>query len=165
MNFDEAFDHLMESEGGYSNNPTDPGGETMWGITARVARQAGYVGPMKDLPKDMAKTIARNRYWMVVRADELPEGVRFDIFDTCYNSGEKQAIKLLQRAVGVPDDGVIGPQTLNALRAQKPASVAMRFNAERIEFLTVLPTWGSFGKGWARRVAKNLRLATLPQGD
>jgi len=163
MNFDEAFDHLMESEGGYVDHPADPGGETMWGITARVARQAGYAGPMKYLPKDTAKTIARNQYWMAVRADELPEGVRFDVFDACYNSGAKQAIRLLQRAVGVPDDGVIGPQTLNAVRAQKAPAVAMRFNAERIEFLAALPTWGSFGKGWARRVAKNLRIAATPQ--
>ena len=53
--FDDAFDALIGNEGGYSNNPKDPGGETMWGITARVARAAGYTGPMRDLPRDTAK--------------------------------------------------------------------------------------------------------------
>lgn len=159
MNFDQAFDLLMGHEGGYSNNPADPGGETMWGITARTARRYGYMGPMRDLPQETAKSIARAEYWMPVKADEMPEGIRFDVFDTAYNSGPKQAIKLLQRAVSVPDDGVIGRQTMNAVSAQKPYLIAMRFNAERLEFLTGLPTFGSFGKGWARRVSKNLRIA------
>lgn len=159
MTFDEAFDLLIGHEGGYANHPSDPGGETMWGITARVARQAGYIGPMRDLPRETAKTIARNQYWDAVRADRLPEGVRFDVFDTAYNSGVKTAIRLLQRAAAVSDDGVFGPRTLAAVMAAKPHRLSMRFNSERLLYLTSLPTWPTFGKGWARRVAGNLETA------
>lgn len=81
MNFDQAFEALIGHEGGYSNNPSDPGGETMFGITARVARQAGYHGAMRSLPLVTAKQIAKNQYWDAVRADELPAQVRFDVFD------------------------------------------------------------------------------------
>lgn len=159
MNFDQAFDLLMGHEGGYSNHPDDPGQETMWGITASVARQAGYVGAMKDLPRDTAKTIARNQYWNAVRAEDLPEAVRFDVFDTGYNSGTVTAVKLLQRAVAVADDGVFGPRTLAAVKTSKPARVVLRFNAERLLYLADLKNWPSFGRGWARRVAANLETA------
>ncbi|KAB0593770.1 glycoside hydrolase family 108 protein [Cupriavidus gilardii] len=159
MTFDQAFDLLMGHEGGYSDHPSDPGGETMWGVTARVARLHGYYGPMRQLPRETAKAIAKAAYWNAVRADELPAAVRFDTFDTAYNSGVKQAVKLLQRAAASQDDGVLGPKTLAAARAMPAAKLVLRFNAERLQFLTGLPTWASFGKGWARRVANNLETA------
>mgnify|MGYP002715655281 FL=1 len=65
MNFDKAFDILMVHEGGYSNNPRDPGGETMWGITSQVARKHGYMGPMRDLPLTEAKRIAKQLHLTV----------------------------------------------------------------------------------------------------
>lgn len=156
MNFDQAFDALIGNEGGYSSHPSDPGGETMWGITARVARQAGYMGNMRDLPLETAKQIARNQYWNAVRAEELPEQVRFDVFDAGYNSGPKQAIKWLQRAAGATDDGIFGPGTLAAVDKMDPDVLLRRFNGNRLRFFTSLPTWGAFGKGWANRIADNL---------
>lgn len=155
MNFDEAFDRLIGHEGGYANHPSDPGGETMWGVTARVARANGYQGDMRALPRDLAKAIYRKVYWLAVKADQLPERVRFDVFDAAVNSGTTQAAKWLQRAVGVTDDGSIGPATLTAANATD-AMLAARFNGQRLQFMTDLPTWGSFGKGWARRIASNL---------
>jgi lysozyme family protein len=86
----------------------------------------------------------------------LPDAVRFDVFDAAVNSGVGQAIKWLQRAVGVADDGVIGQQTLNALAAANGDVVAKRFNGQRLMFMTNLSTWQTFGKGWARRIAHNL---------
>lgn len=165
MNFDAAFDILLGHEGGFVDHPEDPGGATRWGITARVAVQNGYLGNMRDFPVEMAKKIAKAQYWDAVRAEELPAAIRFDVFDTAYNSGVKQTVKLLQRAVGVPDDGVLGRQTMTAVGAQKPFSIAMRFNAERLDFLTGLATFGSFGKGWTRRIAGNLRQGANPQED
>lgn len=159
MKFSEAFDLLIGHEGGYANDPRDPGGETMWGITARVARQSGYSGPMRDLPRDTAMAIAKSQYWDKVRADELPGACRFDVFDTSYNSGVATAIKILQRAVGSADDGVLGPITLAAASAISAGKLVMRFNSERLLYLTSLPTWAAFGKGWARRVAGNLETA------
>lgn len=159
MDFDAAFERLIGHEGGYSNNPADPGGETMYGITARVARRHGYTGPMRDLPLPLAKQIARAEYWDVVRADELPAGVRFDVFDTSYNSGQTQAVKLLQRALGVKADGQLGPLTLAAAAAMDPERLLARFNGWRLDFLNDLPTWPSFGRGWTQRVAENLKEA------
>lgn len=156
MNFDEAFTALIGNEGGYVNHPEDPGGETNWGITARVARQAGYMGNMRDLPKDTAKQIARNQYWNSVRADELPDVLRFDVFDAAYNSGPKQAIKWLQQAVGATSDGLFGPGTMAAVDKTDPDAAYRKFNAYRLRFYTSLPTWTTFGKGWANRIADNL---------
>lgn len=155
MNFDQAFDRLIGHEGGYANHPSDPGGETMWGVTKDVARASGYTGPMRSLPRDTAKAIYRAKYWTPCRADELPEDIRFDVFDGAVNSGVSQSVKWLQRAVSVTDDGKIGPATIAAAKAAGP-SLPAKFNAARLKFMTDLPTWGAFGKGWARRIASNL---------
>lgn len=152
MNFDQAHALLMKSEGGYSNNPNDPGAETMWGVTARVALKDGYTGPMRTLPLERAKSIAKRLYWDAVRCDELPAVLRYPMLDAAYHSGPVQAIKWLQRAVDVADDGILGPMTLTAAR-RDPASAVMRMLAFRLDFMTSLPTWSHFGKGWSRRIA------------
>jgi len=155
MNFNDAFDRLMGHEGGYSNHPDDPGGETMWGVTKRVAVSYGYNGPMRDLPRDTAKQIYRKQYWEAVQADQLPDCVKFEVFDGAVNSGVSQAVKWLQRAAGATPDGVIGAQTIAAARAAGPM-LGAHYNGQRLQFMADLPTWPSFGKGWARRIAANL---------
>lgn len=160
MNFDQAFDRLLGHEGGYSNNPADPGGETMWGVTARVARANGYTGRMRDLPRSMAMTIYRKLYWDAVKADQLPTAVRFDVFDGAVNSGVDQSVRWLQHAANMPDrdvDGVAGPRTIASVLAAGPAVVASRYNGLRLEFMAGLGAWPTFGKGWARRIAANLQ--------
>lgn len=159
MTFDDAFARLMGHEGGYSNNPADPGGETMWGVTARVARRQGYAGPMRDLPIDTAKQIARAEYWEPLRLDDLNASIRFDLFDACYNSGQTQAVRLLQRALGVKDDGILGPVTTAAAAQMDPGRLVARFNGWRLDFMNNLPTWPTFGRGWAQRIAENLKEA------
>ena len=153
MNFDQAFDILLKHEGGYSDHPADPGGKTRFGITEAVAREVGYRGDMRELPLDLAKRIYRERYWNAVRADELPEAVRYAVFDAAVNSGPRQAILWLQRAVGVKDDGIIGPKTLAAVHAADPERLLRRFLSQRLRFMTNLPNWSSFSRGWARRIA------------
>jgi lysozyme family protein len=160
MDFDTAFDRLLGFEGGYSNNPADPGGETMWGVTRRVALQEGYSGDMHFLPRDTAKAIYRKRYWNAVQADSLPDAVRYDLFDAAVNSGVAQAVKWLQRALDIGEDGVMGPHTIAAAQNADGLRVAVRMNAVRLDFMTSLPTWGSFGRGWARRIAANLEALT-----
>lgn len=157
MNFERAFELLIGHEGGYSNNPNDPGGETMFGITARVARRNGYMGDMKMLPLSLAKDIAKREYWDIVRADEMPDSIKFDLFDTCYHSGVFQAVKILQKAVGVDADGRLGPVTMKAVHEMDPERLAGRFNGWRLDFLNDLSTWPSFGRGWTQRVAENLK--------
>jgi len=152
MNFDESFTRLLGHEGGYSNHPSDPGGETMWGVTKTVARQNGYVGPMRDLPVSIAKSIYHRQYWAPVRCDELPGALRYAVFDAAVNSGTVQAAKWLQRAIGATDDGRVGPQTLTMARAAQPDFALRRMIAQRLKFMTDLKTWPSFSRGWARRI-------------
>lgn len=159
MDFDLAFERLIGHEGGYVDHPDDPGGETNWGVTLRTARGTGYLGSMRDLTRDQAKEIYRTAYWSRAKADQYDPAIAFQLFDAAVNHGIGQAIRFLQRAVGVADDGVVGTVTLAAVHAMSVTDVLSRFNAERLDFYTKLSTWPSFGKGWARRVAGNLKYA------
>jgi lysozyme family protein len=156
-NFDDCFDVLMGHEGGYVNHPKDPGGETMWGITARVARAYGYTGPMKDLPKSTAKEIAKKLYWDSLGCDDYPVLIAWQLFDTVYNGGKP--VLWAQQAVGVKADGKLGPITRRAIAQANPKDFALKYLAARGDYLTGLNTWPSFGKGWARRIFENMRLA------
>ena len=159
--FDIIFERLMLHEGGYVNHPNDPGGETMWGVTKRVAQAHGYHGSMRNLPKALAKQITEKSYYKAVKGDQLDRLIAWQLTDAAYNHGNRQAVKFLQRAVGVTADGLIGPRTLAATAEMDKNDVVLLFNAERIEFYTGLRGWISFGKGWARRVANNLRFAAV----
>jgi lysozyme family protein len=159
MNFDQCFDQLIGNEGGYSYSPSDPGGETMFGVTAAVARANGYTGAMRDFPKDSAKAIYLQKYWSPIKADQLPDALRFHVFDAAVNSGVTQAAKWLQRIAGASEDGIIGPATLAAVSNLDGHAAAAAYNGLRLDFMTNLPTWGSFGRGWARRIASNLQLS------
>lgn len=160
MQFEEAFARLIAHEGGFVDHPDDPGGATRFGVTERVARAHGYRGSMRDLPITEARRIYRVLYWDAIKADQLPAAVRFHVFDAAVNSGVSQAAKWLQRAVGVRDDGVIGPATLSAVNTFHGSALAARFTGTRLQFMTDLPTWSTFGRGWARRIADNLRTIT-----
>jgi lysozyme family protein len=153
MNFDAAFEVVIGHEGGYVDHPNDPGGRTKFGISQRAY-------PNLDIPNltlDQAKAIYRRDYWDKVRGDELPDAVALQVFDAAVNQGVRSAIRMLQSAVGAEVDGVYGPKTHAAVWRTNPVRLAIRFNAARLEFLTTLPHWASFGRGWARRVAANLR--------
>lgn len=155
--FDKCFDLLMHHEGGYTNNPADPGGETNYGITKKVAVDFGYVGEMKSLDVGTAKDIYKHLYWNQLY-DQLPFIVAFNLFDAGVNSGVKQSIKWLQATTGTTQDGILGLKTLNAVMSEPADKIVRRFNAERLVFMTGLPTWISFGRGWARRIAQNLKV-------
>lgn len=157
--YDMIFDRLMDHEGGYVNHPDDPGGETMYGVTKRVANAHGYWGDMRKLPKSLAKQITEKSYYEAVKGDQLDRLIAWQLTDAAYNHGTRQAVKFLQRAVGVNDDGLIGPRTLAAVAAMNKNDVVLLFNAERLEFFTNLRIWQTFGKGWARRIVGNLRYA------
>lgn len=153
MNLDTAVDHVLKSEGGYSDHAADPGGKTRYGITEAVAREVGYKGDMRELPLDLAKRIYKDRYWDTVKAEQLPPAVRYVVFDAAVNSGPGQAVKWLQRALGVVDDGVIGPKTLAAANAANPDALKMRMLGQRLRFMAGLNNWPAFSRGWAIRIA------------
>lgn len=159
MGFNRAFTRVIEHEKGYVEHPDDPGGETNWGITVAVARANNYTGPMKNLPLSLARAIYKKDYWDRAKADQYHPAIGFQLFDAAVNHGVVAAIKMLQRAVGVKDDGIVGPVTLSAILAHEPHEVSMRFLSERLYFYTDIRHWSTFGKGWARRVAANLVFA------
>lgn len=157
--FDTIFERLMLHEGGYVNHPNDPGGETMYGVTKRVAQAHGYWGDMRKLPKSLAKEITEKSYYKAVKGDQLDRLIAWQLTDAAYNHGNRQAVKFLQRAVGVTADGLIGQRTLAAVAEMDKNDVVFLFLAERLEFFTNLRIWQTFGKGWARRIVGNLRYA------
>ena len=153
MNFATAFEKLLKHEGGYSNHPSDPGGETMWGITKRVALENGYTGDMRSMPVETARIIYKAMYWDAVQAENLPADLRYIVFDAAVNSGVVQAAKWLQRACGVQDDGIVGPQTIRAANALATDGLKRKVLAQRLRFMATLPNWPAFSRGWANRIA------------
>jgi lysozyme family protein len=154
MSFDASFFALIGNEGGYSNHVADPGGETMHGITKRVAVENGYTGEMRDLPLSKAKEIAKAKYWDKYHCDKLPPKVAFQVFDAAYNGG--YPVKWLQQAAKVRVDGIIGPATVRAVSEADPDKIIMRFDAYRLQYMAGLSSWTTFGRGWANRIAGNL---------
>ena len=153
MNFDVAFDRLMDHEGGYVNDPNDPGGETKYGISKRSYPDEDIQG----MTKDRAKQIFRRDFWDKVNADRLHDGVAWQAADFAYHSGPETAVRYLQRALGVADDGHWGPRSQAAAEEVSETDQIMRLIGERLDFLTRLKNWPHHGRGWARRMAQNLR--------
>lgn len=153
MDFDTAFSRLIDSEGGYVNNPADPGGETKFGISKRSYPDVDIA----NLTLDGAKFLWKRDFWDPL-GDTHP-AIKFQCFDFAGNSGMGTAIRKLQMAVGAADDGHWGPKSAAALAAMDLNDVLMRFAAQRLLFMTSLSTWDEFGKGWARRIAKDLLYA------
>ena len=169
IGFDEVFVRLVGHEGGYSADPKDPGNWTggrpgvgkLLGTKYGIAANTYPDLDIKALTLDQAKAIYRRDWWDKIHADQLPGAVAFQLLDFAVNAGITRAVISLQRAVGVADDGKLGPRTLAAVNAMPVPDVLARFNAERLEFYASLSTWPTYGKGWARRVAGNLRYAAV----
>jgi len=157
-NFDGAFSHVIQSEGGYANDPLDPGGETNLGVTKRAWEE--YIGQqadeaeMRSLTAEIVKPFYKAKYWDKIKGDDLPSGVDYAAYDLAVNSGPARAAKYLQQIAGVPVDGVIGPKTLAAIKEAPADEVVDALCGMRMDFLKALPTFDVFGKGWTRRVAE-----------
>jgi lysozyme family protein len=151
--FDQCLDKLISHEGGYVNDSRDPGGETKFGISKRAYPQLD----IKNLTLDAAREVYRRDYWERAQCDKLPPNVAYLMFDAAVNSGIGQAIRFLQRAVNLADDGVLGPLTLAAVQRLDAETVCARYLGQRLEFMAKLSTWDTFGRGWARRIADQLK--------
>jgi lysozyme family protein len=158
--YDQALKRVLAHEGGYVNHPSDPGGETNYGITVAVARANGYTGPMRQIPMSAVKSIYRRKYWDVMRCDQLPAGVDYVAFDYTVNSGAGRVPKVLERLTAQPVDGRMDDALVKAIAAREPGKMVDAICDERLRFLQALKTWPTFGKGWARRV-KETRSAGL----
>lgn len=156
-NFARSLSLVLEHEGGYVNHPKDPGGATNKGITQMTydawrKRRKKATQSVKAITESEVAAIYRADYWDRVRGDALPAGLDYAVFDYGVNSGPDRAIKALQKVLLVPADGAVGPVTLQAAATAIPTTVIDAICDERMAFLKRLSTWGTFGKGWTRRV-------------
>jgi len=155
-NFEEALKAILKHEGGYVHHPRDPGGMTNLGVTKKVWEE--WVGKpvgekeMRGLTPDTVAPMYKKKYWDAVKADELPTGLDYLMFDFAINAGPGRAAKTMQKAIGTTPDGAIGPKTMAALKAADPADLIAKFSMEKELFYKALPTFATFGKGWLRRV-------------
>lgn len=157
-NWQAALSAVLQHEGGFVNDPDDPGGMTNLGCTKTTWEE--WVGHpvtekvMRSLTSFDVEPLYKRRYWEKVQGDALPSGIDYCCFDTAINSGPGRAIKLLQGCLGVAVDGSLGPKTLAAVNASNQAVLIQSYCEARLSFLQDLPTWKVFGKGWGRRVTE-----------
>lgn len=165
-NFHVALKHLLKSEGGFTNDPRDPGnklpdgraGCTMLGVTQ--ASWESFIGKrttqekMRQLTPEDVAPIYKKKYWDAVKADDLPSGLDYLIFDFAVNAGPGRAVKVLQEALGVTPDGVIGKVTMKAISEANPQELIEKFSEAKEAYYCSLKTFDVFGKGWLRRVAE-----------
>jgi len=152
-NFKACLELVLKSEGGWVNNPNDPGGETNLGVTKRVWEE--YVGhpvtTMKNLTPELVAPLYEQKYWRPCYGEILPRGLDFVTFSMGVNAGPGRAVKLLQSAIGCVPDGVIGPRTRELISVSNSATLIAKFSETRREYYKSLNK-PVFEKGWLNRV-------------
>lgn len=170
VTFDRALDHVLEMEGGFTDDPHDPGGPTNYGITLAVfaawrkvtltaANRAGLVADLKAIDRATVREIYRRRYWDTARCAELPPALALMHFDAAVNHGVGNANRFLQEAVGAEVDGEIGPETRAAVAEAPVADALETYAVLRRRRYRALPHFWRFGRGWLRRVDTTLTRA------
>jgi lysozyme family protein len=148
--FDASVDLIIALEGGYVNNPGDPGGETKYGISKRAYPLLN----IKELTEKNAKNLYWHDYWQACRCDELPEIIRLPVFDCAVNQGVNTAILLLQDVLNVRQDGVIGNKTLQAAKDANAKELFAVFMALRAKRYAENKNFFKFGTGWLTRLMR-----------
>jgi lysozyme family protein len=162
--FETALAHVLKMEGGFSDDPYDPGGPTNFLITLRT--YATYVGrtidpsshpallaELRAIRPETVRAIYLKRYWIPAGCADLEAALALMHFDAAVNHGVGGAVRLLQKAVRVEADGVIGPLTRRAIAEAETSGVIVRYAALREERYRALPHFWRFGRGWLNRVA------------
>ena len=172
--FEQAFQVVVGEEGSLSTNPADPGNWTGGACGKGVCRGTKYgiaasAHPAIDIGRltlDQARSIYRDSYWAPLQADSLPRPLALLVFDAAVNCGVSRSVSWLQTAAGCAADGVLGPQTLATVSTDQAGVVALcaEFQAQRLIWMCTLPTWRTFGLGWARRLCR-LPYLSLTYGD
>ena len=173
MDFDSCFDRVFINEGGYQAMRGDRGnwtggrvgvGElkgTKFGISAMSYPDVDIF----NLTREQAKEIYYYDFWLLFDIDLMPSPIRFQLFDAAVNHGWNNTAKILQRALSVPVDGIVGPLTYNAAKTINAHTLQLKFIAERIKFFTKIKTFDEFGKGWMIRMTHNLHYAATDNGE
>lgn len=158
--FDTVLKYTLKWEGGYVNNPHDPGGATNYGIIQ--VEYANYlmsknlpVKDVKDITMDEVKDIYYNRYFLVVHGDILQLPLAMAMFDTAVNFGVKRAVTFLQKSLGITTDGSWGPNTQNSVVYSNQKDISTKICDLRIQFrydrVKQDPSQSIFLKGWLNR--------------
>lgn len=180
--FARALEHVLRMEGGWSNDPYDPGGATNFGITLRdyarskgvvltSANAGGLTEELRHISPQTVETIYRERYWHAARCDLLAPSMAVMHFDAAVNHGTNGAGRMLQEALRVPVDGIIGPQTLAAARSAQQMPTVMAYAEIRRRAYRRLRQFWRFGRGWLARldatlaVARELQSSGLPESE
>ncbi len=140
---------ILEYEGGFVDDPHDPGGRTKYGISEKAYPNVN----IDELTLNDAADIYWRDYWLAAKCQDLPPLLRYLHFDTAVNMGVRRAVKFLQQAVRVEDDGIFGPVTMKAVETTPSNLIFQRYCALRLKRYTYLVTFPRFGRGWVRRVA------------
>lgn len=149
--FEKSFQEVMLSEGGYVNDPKDPGGETKFGVSKRAYPNLDIY----NLTLEQAKEIYRKDYWNKCSCDSFPNGVSVMVADFAYNSGSSRAIKCLQSCVGLTPTGVVNQILIDKVKSAPIDTLMLNYKKTRLNFLQELSTWNRYGKGWTNRVNAN----------
>ncbi len=169
-NFARSMPHFLKHEGGYVDNPKDPGGATNKGVTLATFRKyikpGGSKADLRKITIAQVSMVYKRFYWDMVSADYLPSGLDYCVCDFAINSGWSRAAKYLQAIVGVAQDGRIGPATIAAVEKLDPSELINRLCDDRLAYMkrirhrkTKQLLWTTFGKGWSRRVSDVRKLS------
>ncbi len=158
MNFDAAVEIILKHEGGYVNNPKDPGGETSYGISQRAYPDLN----IEALTRMDAIRIYKRDYWDACHCGELPENIRLLVFDCAVNQGVGFAIQALQKILGLGQDGIVGPKTIMVLNTLN-RDIRTDYAVARMERYVDNNRFEHFGKGWLKRLMKTLSMALMTQ--
>lgn len=167
MSFTILMDRILAHEGGYTRNPLDRGNWTSGKIGRGKLRGTKYgISAMsfphldiKNLTRGMAMDIYRETYYMCFEEYVHGNAARYQLLDYAVHSGTEQAIRALQKAVKARPDGILGPETRICASIVGDVDIALLVLADRLEHMTNTRAWTTFGRGWARRISTNLRLA------
>lgn len=166
--FKKAFDRVIGIEGHFQNDPKDRGNWTSGKVGEGELKGTKYgiaamTYPDLDIAKlslDDARDIYHKDWWKEFKMDSFRPAMQYQMFDAAINHGMHHATRMVQNAVGVKADGVIGPITRKAIHETDLDDLLLRFLSERLVFMTHVKTWDEYGKGWARRIAHNLKFAS-----
>jgi lysozyme family protein len=148
MKFEDAVRIVLMHEGGEVNHPKDPGGHTKYGISKRAFPDED----IQNITMDRAKELYKKHYWDMCECEKLPGFIRLMVFDCAVNQGVTRAVAFLQRIANTKVDGIVGPQTLASLGRIDPMELVFLYGDHRFNAYSSNPNWGTFGKGWIKRL-------------
>lgn len=153
--FDYALFNLLEAEGGYVNDPDDPGGETKYGISKRSYPNEDIAA----LTPGRAAEIYRRDYWEPIKGDQINSGfIASMLMDFAVNAGVETAVTTIQKILQLKPDGIMGPRTVEAINSESESAVIWKFTEARClhyaEICVKRPKNLKYLRGWIKRSFK-----------